>query len=278
LPNHGANDGALVVPLSASDIRDFRPLLTLAALVLGIVLPADVAPDPEVPFWLGGSLPAPGPARPDAVLSGRSGWALARVAGWTVFLRAGRYRHRPSHLDALHIDVRYRDREVVVDAGSFAYNAPAPWNNGLATSFVHNGPVLDGREIAQRGPRFLWLTWPHARIVSARRDGDGATLTAERPGQVARRIEIGARAVRVLDRVLDPAARQIQVTWLMHPDAVNDFALRADGAQRLVAREGEVSGWFSPTYGQRLATTAVRLCRAAGPVETVIEPLTEGDA
>ena len=74
VPNHGANDGALVLPLSSAPYRDFRPVLTAVAAVFGEALPRNIEPDEEVLAWLG--LPRPKISAPIAagVVVGSSGW------------------------------------------------------------------------------------------------------------------------------------------------------------------------------------------------------------
>jgi hypothetical protein len=276
VPNHGANDGARVLPLSMAAYRDFRPLLSLAAIIRGIPLPADVPHDPEVPRWLGGQVPRSAPARGDGATAGDSGWAAARVCGWIVFLRAGEYRHRPSHLDSLHVDIRFDGKEIIADAGTFAYNAPAPWNNGLVSALVHNGPIVDEREPAERGPHFLWLSWPRARMVAVEHSPGCARLVAERPGAVRREIAITRDAVRIDDRVLDRGVRSLQITWLLHPDVKYNAVMASGHSQRIEAREGDVIGWFSSTYGLRLPSAAIRVHRwlevGAEGIETTIVP------
>ena len=186
-------------------------------------------------------------------------------------MHAGKYRHRPSHLDLLHHDVRIDGREVVTDPGTFAYNAPTPWNNGLVTALVHNGPILDGNEPAVRGPRFLWLSWPTARIVATEQGSNFARVVAKRPGVVQREVYITGDTVRVTDRVLDRSARYMQVTWLVHPDVIDDYTVSAEGSQKISAREDDVTGWYSPTYGLRRKSCAVRIVRQLENDEAVIQ-------
>jgi hypothetical protein len=270
VPNHGANDGALVLPYASAPIRDFRPSLTHAAVVLAEPVPADITPDPETVAWLGAS-PAVAPRRQPGVTHGASGWAAARVGRMAVFLRAGILRHRPSHLDPLHLDVRCDDVEVITDAGSFAYNAPPPWTNGLATALVHNGPVVNDREPAIRGPRFLWLSWPSATLMHAEGDASGATLIATLADAasgvmlIERRVVVTPGDVTVEDRPLvDMVA--MQVTWLMHPDAVGATIDGEGGARtELTAHDDDASAWFSPTYGVKHASRAVRLRLSPAP-------------
>jgi hypothetical protein len=210
-----------------------------------------------------GAAPATGPTRRDGCWNGPSGWAAARVKGTAVFLRAGSYRHRPSHIDPLHLDVRFDGAEVVTDPGTYAYNAPRPWANGLAGAAVHNGPLLDGHEPAERGPRFLWYSWPSARVLRASYDDGEATLAAEIPDRVLRELTVASERVEVTDRVLDASARSAQVTWLIHPEACSSYRVDAPDAQVVRAAEGDVGAWFSPTYGLRIPTVAIRITSTA---------------
>lgn len=275
VPNHGANDGALVHPTTLAEYRDFRPVLTAACAVFGFPLPAGVGADAETLAWLGAAPPQAGEPLRDGVRSGPSGWASARVGGACVFLRAGRYTSRPQHLDPLHLDVRFGAREVVVDPGSYLYNGPPPWRNGLAGARFHNGPLLDDREPGVRGPRFLWYLWPAADLLRAEMEGGQAVLVAEVPGQVRREVRAGADGVVVTDRVLRPDARSASVRWTLHPDA-DPASVRVEGPSQLrEAREGEPAGWVSLHYGERTASRVVDARREppeALQVVTVIAP------
>lgn len=263
VPNHGANDGALVHPISLADYRDFRPVLTAVGATFDLSLPPELKPDSEVLAWLAAPAPAVGDSVPDGVRQGSSGWAVARVDRTAVFLRAGRYRSRPGHLDPLHVDVRMCGSETVVDPGTFAYNAPPPWRNALATAAVHNGPVLDDREPGVKGPRFLWYLWPEAEIVSARWSHGTATLVAEVPGRLRRTILVTGDEVSIEDQVLAAGAGKVTVHWLLHPHADGSQAIVEGDSEVVVPGEGSPLGWFSPRYGERVPGRCIRVTRAA---------------
>jgi len=268
VPNHGGNDGGEAFPAGMEEYGDFRAIVTWGCARLGLPMPEDVTPHREILAWAGLPEPAARPPREDGVRWGPSGWAQAKVGRTSVFLRAGDYRFRPAHLDPLHLDVRIDGRPVVVDAGSYAYNAPPPWRNGLVGARVHNGPVVDDREPARKGPRFLWLTWPSAELHRAEFVGGRASFTAARPGAAVRRVEVAADGVTVEDRAVD-GSRSLEVTWLLHPGA-DPAALGTEpqGAP-LEASEDGVEGWYSPTYGIREAAPCVRT-RVVSPGELVI--------
>jgi hypothetical protein len=270
VPNHGANDGGRLVAYSAAPFRDFRPLLTLASAILDIPLPADIAPDGAVVAWLRGGTLNKGPAIADGVYTGESGWAVARVGSTFAFMAAGSYRHRPSHMDMLHLDVRIAGAEVVLDPGTFAYNAPLPWNNALTSAVFHNGPVLDGAEPAERGPRFFWYTWPEAQIVATSYQSGKGLIVATLSGRAQRRVEVDAHGVAVSDSVLDPQVAVLEVNWLVNPGAA--AVLEADGSETIDATEGSPLAWFSPTYGHRQAMKVVRAraTRSQGRLEVAM--------
>jgi hypothetical protein len=188
----------------------------------------------------------------------------------SVFVRAGNYTSRPGQIDPLHVDVRFGSREIITDAGSFSYNAPPPWRNALASGAVHNGPMLDGEEPGIRGPRFLWYVWPSAHIVRAEMEDGEAVIVAEIPDRVRRTVRVAADRVLVRDVVLATGAQRVRVRWLLHPDA-DPALVRVEGGSRVVeALDGAPEGWFSPTYGVRVASRYVDVNRDVGERRDVV--------
>lgn len=269
VPVHGANDGAYVLPVSLAEYRDFRPVLTAVATTWEWPIPAGMLSNPEVPVWLGGSSPTVSAERKRGLAVGPSGWAVASVGETQVFLRAGRYASRPAHLDSLHITVRFGLQEVVVDAGSYSYNARPPWNNGLTTAAAHNGPLLDGREPGIRGPRFLWYQWPQAGIVDAESTSDEVRLVAERAGVVRRSVRVRDGLVEVQDEALAPGS--LQTTWLLAP-GVSPLCIDVGdaGHQLVAAQEGAVAGWVSPHYGERIPSQSVTATSSSSVRATIV--------
>jgi hypothetical protein len=252
LPNHGASDGSDVLPISVSGYRDFRPVLSVAAAMFGVPLPSDIPPDGEPLAWLG-LTETPRTSRADGLVVGPSGWAVIRRGPFRVFLRAGRYASRPGHADALHVDVSWGTREILVDPGTYRYAAPAPWTNALADASVHNGPVV-GTASAVRGSRFLWLSRPHAAIVSQTRTTEADEVVAEIPGAVRRTVRLDDRGITVRDQFLTLQPTDGRVTWLLGPEAGGiPVVARGDSVRRARGTEAASWGWFSPHYGDRVS-------------------------
>jgi len=55
---------------------------------------------------------------------------------------------------------------IAMDAGTYRYTAPAPWQNALMDTAVHNTVQVDGQNQMLRVGRFLWLNWAQSRRLS----------------------------------------------------------------------------------------------------------------
>ena len=269
LPNHGANDGACVLPLSTRPYRDFRPTLTAAAATFDASIPNDIEPDAETIAWLGVDAPArKSAARTPWVRSGHSGWAAAATQGMRVFVRAGTYRSRPSHIDPAHVDLWVAGRPVAIDAGTFRYMAPPPWKNGLVGIDVHNTVAIAGLEAARRGPRFLWLVWPHARIAAASTiDGEVRIEISNdswRHAGIAHRrcCVLRANGAAVIDEIHGERefSAPVHVHWLLEPGAEIAVTSSGDGTITEVCGDaGSTRGWVADSYAVKRAVRSVRL-------------------
>jgi hypothetical protein len=155
VPNLGANDGALLFPFSTQPFDDFRPVAQAAARAfLRYNLPA--GPWDEMSLWFGASQSEHQldiPRYPGDHLYAPHSWA---------YLRAVRFKSRPSHADQLHFDLWWRGLNIAQDAGTYLYNAPPPWDNRLTSTIVHNTVSVDGQEQMTRAGRFLYLDWADA--------------------------------------------------------------------------------------------------------------------
>ncbi len=297
-PNLGANDGALILPLSVTPFSDFRPTVQAAARAfLRTGLPA--GPWDEMSLWLGLS-PSQRTADSDAYMTehlrARNSWG---------YLRASRFRSRLSHMDQLHFDLWWRGLNIAQDAGTYLYNAVPPWDNSLVSTRVHNTVTVDGQDQMIRGGRFLSLDWFPAfsksvietdenilgrvvayhkgyRKLGIRHERVATVFTDERwvftdnmiftaPGEHVFRLHW-----LLLDGEWEPEERKFgfgirmntshgQVTLLVTPDlrlANSDFKLTLVRAGELVSGKGQplpFEGWVSRTYGQKMPALSLAL-------------------
>jgi hypothetical protein len=155
VPNLGANDGALIFPFSTCEFADFRPVTQAAAhAFLDYTLPSGAWD--EMSLWFGqpreeNQLEIP--RYPGDQINAKNSWG---------YLRAVRFKSRPSHADQLHFDLWWRGLNITQDAGTYLYNADPPWDNRLTSTLVHNTVSVDGLEQMTRVSRFLYLDWADA--------------------------------------------------------------------------------------------------------------------
>lgn len=262
-PNYGANDGANLLPLTDADYRDFRPTVQLASALFegGAAFPA--GPWLAQLQWLG-VLPgsAPGP-QPDLVTLDDGGLAILARGRARAVLRYPRFRFRPSHADALHLDLWVAGENLLRDGGSFSYAAEPEWQDYFAGAGGHNSVAFDGHEQMPRLGRFLWGRWlsteslePAAAIQggctagASYRDAWGATH--------ARRVMLTAVELTVTDRVAGFATRAV-LRWRLWPgEWTADGTVVSMGRYRLevmadvpIVRFALVAGWESRYYLQK---------------------------
>lgn len=154
-PNLGANDGALILPLSAAAFDDYRPTVQAAARAF---LRSGLTPGmwDEMSLWLGlraNTREADSSAYLAENLRAKNSWA---------YLRASSFKSPLGHMDQLHLDLWWRGLNIAQDAGSYLYNAQTPWDNSLISTRVHNTVMVDDREQMTRASKFLVLDWEDA--------------------------------------------------------------------------------------------------------------------
>lgn len=160
VPNIGANDGARIIPLTNTDYRDYRPSARLASAVFlkKRVFSDHVASnqlftllrlqEPDAPYQF-----------PQRRLFDDGGYLFCSNHDLRLFLKYPRYRFRPSHCDALHLDVWLGGRNIFRDAGSYSYNADPLWMDYFPGTAAHNSVQFDEQEQMPRISRFLYGDW-----------------------------------------------------------------------------------------------------------------------
>jgi hypothetical protein len=149
---------------------------------------------------------------------------------------------------------------MAIDSGTYRYAAPSPWANALADITVHNTLSIPSLPAARRGPRFLWLSWPQARIAEAHIEGDGVVLEMvntswNRAGIVhRRRCVVGDDHVRVTDDISVPESfvEPVKVHWQLTAEA--SLILECSAVHETTEVRGDersARGWASLMYARK---------------------------
>jgi asparagine synthase (glutamine-hydrolysing) len=293
VPCFGHNDGTLVLPLSNCDYQDFRPVIQ-ASLYLGTKTRCySTGPWDEELLWLFGqdAMAAPiAEKNREELRAEQGGCYTLRSQDSFVFARCGSFRHRPSQSDMLHTDVWWRGQNIALDAGTFSYNAPAPWDDQLSRTIYHNTVTVDGLDQMERVRRFLWLPWASGRVCSNERSAGGHLGYWEGEHDGYARLNIPAvhrRAILrindhwvVLDRMTSAAEHEYRLHWLLM-DAPYEWDEREkrlrletpagsyyvelgsspgeNACSRVRGDESSPRGWHSPYYNHREPVLSVSL-------------------
>ena len=260
-PNIGANDGARLLPLGDCDSRDFRPSAQLACALFGNVRAIAQRGPWDVPLrWLGVKMPEGElPELGDEIFDD-GGYAILRNRQASAYLRFPRFRFRPSHADALHLDLWLEGRNVLRDAGTFGYNAEVMWAKYFPGTAAHNTVEFDSRDQMPRLGRFLFGDWLRtSQLSQIERQGDETRITAgyrdSRGASHVRRVHLSTGRMVVEDEVSGFHDRAV-LRWRLEPGdwrlegpAASNGSLRLQIASSVQCRRIElVEGWESRYY------------------------------
>jgi hypothetical protein len=283
-PNLGGNDGTALLIAPGSPYRDHRPSLQLAAALLRgrclyppgpwneplrqwalspEELPLDTRVRESRTFMQGGFA---------ALLAGRS-WAL---------LRLPRFRFRPSHADALHLDLWVAGENVVRDTGSYSYNATAPVSEYFSGTRGHSTCEFDGRDQMKRAGRFLfshWLSMAEFRFNHADTNCGVSSAYQDHWGAWHRRsVQVSDSTWTILDEVAGFSVVAV-IRWHLAPGEwqLSGRSLRGRGITLHVdcnedCRVSLDEGWESREYMQRapLPVLKIEIPAPRGRLRTLI--------
>ncbi|MEW6125933.1 MAG: alginate lyase family protein [Acidobacteriota bacterium] len=300
LPNYGHNDGALVLPLNNSDYQDFRPLIQAMNYLTEKTRCYESGAWDEDLLWLFGEDALKSPVRQktrEDLQAAHSGYYTLRAQESFVFTGCGEFAHRPAQADLLHMDLWWRGQNIAMDAGTFSYHAPLPWDNALAHTAFHNTVTVDGFDQMNRAGKFLWLPWARGKCLHRCRSQaehlacfEGTHNGFERlasPVGYRRAIAQLGECWLVVDELTAATDHQYRLHWLLADapyewneqakvmklaTAAGDYylyllTLEGNAEVSMVrADERSARGWCAPYYNDRQAALSVALTTCAKTV------------
>lgn len=304
LPNHGANDGALLNPWTKCDFADFRPMLAaLSYLLDGTRIYPTGLWDEEL-LWLFGANALGG--REQAPTLGSASYPLAglhilrRDACNLALFRCGPLLERFGGGDQLHVNLWWRGINVLLSPGSYYYLSD--WARWFATTDSKNDLMVHGQGQTILYRDFKSLIRVEGKIISPIRDHADTMVCGEHSGYcrfperiVHRRTleSTGPESWRIIDEVRRERDAQsltpVQLHWLL-PDLpyaliasqntmrlhtpAGEMALRwqvTGDYQDLVcevlrASERPMAGWVSRYYYRKVPALSLFVHLRAGDV------------
>ena len=273
ISNIGANDGALLLPMTSLPFDDFRASVQLASTVfLQACAIEEEGEWDQALFWLHLSRPSEhlDPFRNGVMLFDDGGYALSRNARASVILKYPRFNHRPSQCDALHCDVWLDGANIARDAGSYLYNSPKNDHEYFSGTAAHNTIEFDGSEQMPRISKFLFGAWLTGDEATAKIEGSCLKTSAgyriSGGPQHKRSLALSPERL-VCEDEIDGFKKYAILRWRLNEDAyrIQDNTVR--GEKFLMSFSGSaqfgplkiVNGYESRFYGQKTALQVVEI-------------------
>jgi hypothetical protein len=299
LARFGDDDGGRTLRLGEEDYYYPRSLLGIAAVLFGRADFKHMAGElPEEVLWICGKdgaktflgIPEAEPSRkqrwfPDAKIAVlRSG--PDREGGWLVcqgqpmgFLSAGH-----SHAALLSFELVLAGEAIIVDPGTYTYEASSPWRNHFRSTEMHNAVQIDGRylfvpagpfewekietvEVAGLGTDVsgpCWLGYKTVAGIHAIQHGRTFTLESSHSASIWDRFEgTGRHRLRFWlhfapGTCLRRRSRHefdLQIGWTMGQMTLKGF--RNFDARSSAGMTDVSVGWHSPRYGDKVPATTL---------------------
>jgi hypothetical protein len=257
LSNMGANDGAHLLPLSASKHHDARPLLAS----LGVA--TDSAAAAEQALWISTPVDVPDLTRVSTA------WPSVTVGTVHAVMHAGPSRHRAGHADQLAIEVHRDGKPVLVDPGTYRYSGERPWRNPFTGPETHSALTLVEERPSKFG-RFLAAPQAPAEVVqhtSAAAANAISVLICRRTTASSavlwRTLIVGPEGLHLLDAVEGGRAVIRHLMAVLEDPPSFEVIIGVDGGKEMpvVGRTEQIptSGWWSPEYANRHPCTVVEI-------------------
>jgi len=167
LPNWGANDGAMLAPLSQADYNDYRPLISALSYMVSQNTVFQSKGVNEELFWLFGDhalYAEQKPISPKTIFP-ITGIKTIRKRDDIVFFRCGTPKDRFGQADQNSVVIFFDGEEFALDGGSYMYNDKLEYHRYFMGSKSHNTITVDGKDQMLLYRRFKWLYPPKAFII-----------------------------------------------------------------------------------------------------------------
>jgi hypothetical protein len=232
LPNYGANDGALILPLNTCDYLDYRPVIQSCWYYLKNQRLYETGPWDEDLLWLFGSDALKAETIKKSRVSSRfdiGGYYTLRSEKSWAMVRCHTYRDRVGHVDLLHLDLWADGINLLCDCGSYKYFAPdkPELEKYFKSIWAHNTIIINDRLPLRLFSRFMYLPWPKAKLDEFKIGDDKQQFRGthfaydRRPWNVkhCRHATVDKDKWQIHDKLLGKGKHRLQLRWHLPAEA-----------------------------------------------------------
>ncbi|MEC5423403.1 heparinase II/III family protein [Virgibacillus sp. C22-A2] len=204
VPNRGANDGALIFPITACSYRDFRPVInTINTLIDNRRVYNKGLYDEEL-LWFSNinninEIPKVEMNRESIGYPKAGLYTLRYDEDSFLMVVLKDNKTRPTHMDQLHIDLWHRGKNILCDAGSYSYADSE--GKKLSLTAAHNTVKFDNKEQMTKKGAFLTLDWSRAKNIKSSSGQFKGTMISKNGYKHTRNIEKTDVGYSIVDEV-----------------------------------------------------------------------------
>lgn len=281
LPNYGNNDGSLFFPLNNNNYRDFKPQIQALGLLLGLRFYDKIYEDA---MWFGITYDQQIKSKrlKNSVFNFNIGGFYGfRDSESFSSIRCGTYKDRPSQADALHLDIWYKDTNVLFDPGTYKYNTEKKYTNFYFGTAGHNTLTIGNHNQMHKGNRFIWFFWTKYAKAEVNEFDDRFEFIGKVKGfsTIEKNIFHKRKIVKhkeiprweIVDETNYKGAEKILLHWNISPKINNSLSISAKGLKNEVLGFEESPGWNSELYGKKEEFTQLICSLPDGYAKTIIE-------
>ena len=221
-PNIGGNDGTYLFNYDQKDYRDFRPSLSFASSVFNIPIDNIIKSDHCLMtiFSLNSKF-----IKKESKLSKEYSLGglkkLVRLRGKAI-LRIPKYYFRPSHSDALHLDIWQDGINWIRDSGSFSYALTYTEQKNFSGTKGHSTIEFDGEDQMPKISRFLYGNWlnPFKESFDDKKNIMGAGYKDQRGNSHFRDVKEIDNGWEIIDQV-EGQCKSVISRWILKPGQWN---------------------------------------------------------
>lgn len=302
VPNYGANDGSLIIPLNNCNYNDYRPVIQSCWYLFKQEKLYENGPWDEDLMWLFGSRAtiklAVKKQKRSTTFDYGGYYTLRSKKSW-VMCRCHTYRNRVIHVDPLHTDLWAEGVNLLRDSGTYGYFLPnePQLEYYFKSIWAHNTIIVDDSSPVRLLSRFMWWPLPKSKLLKFSEDGNYRQLQGEslayhsRPRRVIHRRNIAVKEDKweITDEIFGRGKHNIELRWQVPAESrlifsqtrlvrlvlSNGWFLEVNcGDQIESALLGAQSnaGYESPSYGCKIASATLSV-RKSGQLPVVFRSI-----
>lgn len=203
VPNKGANDGALLFPVSSCDYRDFRPIINSLSCIINNERIYQSGLYDEEALWFfnrdANDLPIKEVEKKSKSYKDAGLFSLRKDRETFMMIVLKDNKTRPGQMDQLHVDLWHKGKNILCDSGSYSYADPI--GKEMSLTAAHNTAKLKNIEQMNKRGAFFVTDWSRAKDLKLSKNSFTGTMVSKNGYKHTRHIKSVDKGYVIKDEV-----------------------------------------------------------------------------